>query len=303
MSIRAIKQIVQSTPTLEGAGVRLRRAFGFGDTTDFDPFLLLDDFRNDNPEDYLAGFPWHPHRGIETITYVLAGTVEHGDSLGNQGNLGAGDVQWMTAGSGILHQEMPKGDPQGRMHGFQLWANLPSSLKMTAPRYQDVSARDIPEVTDDDGTRVRIVCGDFWGQTGPIDGVAADPRYLDVFVPAGTRKTLPVETSRHAFAYVFAGGGTFRDASEPRAVQTDLVGDGTESTSMSQIGDRSLVLFDSGDEVTVQAGEEGIRFLLVSGKPIEEPVAWYGPIVMNTQAQLQQAYAELRDGTFIKTKR
>jgi quercetin 2,3-dioxygenase len=303
MSIRAIKQIVQSTPTLEGAGVRLRRAFGFGDTTDFDPFLLLDDFRNDNPEDYLAGFPWHPHRGIETITYVLAGTVEHGDSLGNQGNLGAGDVQWMTAGSGILHQEMPKGDPQGRMHGFQLWANLPSSLKMTAPRYQDVSARDIPEVTDDDGTRVRIVCGDFWGQTGPIDGVAADPRYLDVFVPAGTRKTLPVETSRHAFAYVFAGGGTFRDASEPRAVQTDLVGDGTESTSMSQIGDRSLVLFDSGDEVTVQAGEEGIRFLFVSGKPIEEPVAWYGPIVMNTQAQLQQAYAELRDGTFIKTKR
>ena len=303
MSIRAVKQIVQSTPTLEGAGVRLRRAFGFGDTTDFDPFLLLDDFRNDNPEDYLAGFPWHPHRGIETITYVLAGTVEHGDSLGNQGNLGAGDVQWMTAGSGILHQEMPKGDPQGRMHGFQLWANLPSSLKMTAPRYQDVSARDIPEITDDDGTRVRIVCGDFWGQTGPIDGVAADPRYLDVFVPAGTRKTLPVETSRHAFAYVFAGGGTFRDASEPRAVQTDHVGDGTESTPLSQIGDRSLVLFDSGDEVTVQAGEEGIRFLLVSGQPIEEPVAWYGPIVMNTQAQLQQAYAELRDGTFIKTER
>jgi redox-sensitive bicupin YhaK (pirin superfamily) len=303
MSIRAVKQIVQSKPTLEGAGVRLRRAFGFGDTTDFDPFLLLDDFRNDNPEDYLAGFPWHPHRGIETITYVLAGTVEHGDSLGNQGNLGAGDVQWMTAGSGILHQEMPKGDPQGRMHGFQLWANLPSSLKMTAPRYQDVSARDIPEITDDDGTRVRIVCGDFWGQTGPIDGVAADPRYLDVFVPAGTRKTLPVETSRHAFAYVFAGGGTFRDASEPRAVQTDHVGDGTESTSLSQIGDRSLVLFDSGDEVTVQAGEEGIRFLLVSGQPIEEPVAWYGPIVMNTQAQLQQAYAELRDGTFIKTER
>jgi redox-sensitive bicupin YhaK (pirin superfamily) len=302
MSIRAVKQIVQSKPTLEGAGVRLRRAFGFGDTTDFDPFLLLDDFRNDNPEDYLAGFPWHPHRGIETITYVLAGTVEHGDSLGNQGNLGAGDVQWMTAGSGILHQEMPKGDPQGRMHGFQLWANLPSSLKMTAPRYQDVSARDIPEITDDDGTRVRIVCGDFWGQTGPIDGVAADPRYLDVFVPAGTRKTLPVETSRHAFAYVFAGGGTFRDASQPRAVQTDHVGDGTESTSLSQIGDRSLVLFDSGDEVTVQAGEEGIRFLLVSGQPIEEPVAWYGPIVMNTRAQLQQAYAELRDGTFIKTE-
>jgi redox-sensitive bicupin YhaK (pirin superfamily) len=185
MSIRPVKRIVQSKPTVEGAGVNLRRAFGFGNTSDFDPFLLLDDFRNDNPDDYLAGFPWHPHRGIETITYVLAGSVEHGDSLGNHGSLGAGDVQWMTAGSGILHQEMPKGDPAGRMHGFQLWANLPSSLKMTAPRYQDVAAGDIPEVVDDDGTRVRVICGDFWGRRGPVDGVAADPRYVDVFVPAG----------------------------------------------------------------------------------------------------------------------
>src|SRR2546430_868795 len=164
MSIRPIKRIVQSQPTIEGAGVRLRRAFGFGDTKEFDPFLLFDDFRNENPEDYLAGFPWHPHRGIETITYVLAGTVNHGDSLGNKGALGAGDVQWMTAGSGILHQEMPRGDPQGRMHGFQLWANLPSSLKMTRPRYQDISGGDIPEVTDDDGTRVRVICGSFWGR-------------------------------------------------------------------------------------------------------------------------------------------
>ena len=184
---------------------------------EFDPFLLLDDFRNDNPDDYLAGFPWHPHRGIETITYVLAGTVEHGDSLGNRGSLGAGDVQWMTAGSGILHQEMPQGDAQGRMHGFQLWANLPSSLKMTAPRYQDVSAADIPEVTDDDGTRVRVICGDFWGKTGPVDGVAADPRYLDVSVPPGSGSGWRSRRSRHAFAYVFAGSGTFRDASEPRA--------------------------------------------------------------------------------------
>jgi len=258
----------------------------------------LDDFRNENPQDYLAGFPWHPHRGIETITYVLSGSVQHGDSLGNRGSLGAGDVQWMTAGSGILHQEMPQGDPRGRMHGFQLWANLPSALKMTAPRYQDIAASEIPEVTDDDGTRVRVICGSFWGKTGPVEGVAADPRYLDVWVPPGRRKTLPVESSRHAFAYVFEGSGTFRDASEPQAVRTEWVGDASGAPEMT--GNRSLVLFDSGDEITVQAGDAGIRFLLVSGRPIAEPVAWQGPIVMNTRAELERAYAELRDGTFIK---
>ena len=318
MSIRPVKRIVQSKPVIEGAGVKLRRAFGFGDTGEFDPFLLLDDFRNDRPDDYRAGFPWHPHRGIETITYVLAGQVEHGDSLGNRGNLGAGDVQWMTAGRGILHQEMPQGDAHGRMHGFQLWANLPASLKMTAPRYQDVVAKDIPEVVDDDGTRVRVICGDFAGKTGPIDGVAAEPRYLDVSVPPGRRKRLAVETSRHAFAYVFAGSGTFRDASTPRSVQTDHVEESVRRPDLIRSGlpqdltksgiephaddaaNRSLVLFDSGDEVVVQAGDEGIRFMLVSGKPLEEPVAWYGPIVMNTREQLQQAIAELRDGTFIK---
>ena len=298
MSIRPVKRVVESQPALEGAGVQLRRAFGFGATSDFDPFLLLDDFRNDDPAAYRAGFPWHPHRGIETITYVLAGTVEHGDSLGNRGQLGAGDVQWMTAGRGIFHQEMPQGDPQGRMHGFQLWANLPSSLKMTEPRYQDITSGDIPEVTDDDGTRARVICGSFWGQKGPVEGVAADPRYLDVFVPAGVRKRLPVETGRHAFAYVFEGGGTFRDASEPRGVATEKVGD--LGTAPESIGNRSLVLFDSGDEITVQAGEKGIRFLLVSGTPLEEPVAWRGPIVMNTNDELAQAYRELRDGTFIK---
>jgi redox-sensitive bicupin YhaK (pirin superfamily) len=298
MSIRPVKNVVASKPTLEGAGVKLRRAFGFGDTTDYDPFLLFDDFRNDRPEDYLAGFPWHPHRGIETITYVLAGMVEHGDSLGNRGSLGSGDIQWMTAGSGILHQEMPKGDQAGRMHGFQLWANLPSALKMTAPRYQDVQGKDVPEVVDDDGTTVRIVCGSFWGKTGPVEGVAADPRYLDIFVPPRVRKVLPVETSNHAFAYVFQGSGTFRDASSPRAVQTDVVGTGVERPDF--IGNRSMVLFDQGDEVVVQAGEEGIRFLLVSGKPIEEPVAWYGPIVMNTRQELQVALDELNRGTFIK---
>ncbi len=297
MSIRPVKRIVEAVPTMEGAGVKLRRAFGFGDTAETDPFLLFDDFRNERPVDYLKGFPWHPHRGIETITYVLAGTVAHGDSLGNQGTLGAGDVQWMTAGSGILHQEMPEGDPSGIMHGFQLWANLPSSQKMTAPRYQDVVSHEIPEVTDDDGTHVRIVCGEFWGRRGPVDGIAAEPSYLDISVPPGVRKTIPVDAYRHAFAYVFAGSGTFRDASKPMGVLTEKAEDVQlrEST-----GNRSLVLFDTGDEITVQAGDEGIRFLLVSGKPLEEPVAWYGPIVMNTKAELQQALSDLRDGTFIK---
>ena len=299
MSLRPVKDVRQSVPTMEGAGVQLRRAFGFGTTSEFDPFLLLDDFRNENPDAYLAGFPWHPHRGIETITYVLAGTVEHGDSLGNRRRMGAGDVQWMTAGSGILHQEMPKGDPQGRMHGFQLWANLPSSLKMTAPRYQDVSGRDIPSIVDDDGTHVRVVCGEFWGKRGPVDGIAAEPQYLDVSVPPNKRKTLPIEVTRHAFAYVFAGSGTFRDASGPLPVKTDDTGD-VDNAVYNDARDRSLVLFDRGDEVTVQAGDAGIRFLLVSGKPLEEPVAWYGPIVMNTEAELREAFKEIREGTFIK---
>jgi redox-sensitive bicupin YhaK (pirin superfamily) len=301
MSIRPIRRIVEAQPTIEGAGVLLRRAFGFGATDEFDPFLLLDDFRNDDPDAYLAGFPWHPHRGIETITYVLAGTVNHLDSLGNGGDLGAGDVQWMTAGSGIMHQEMPKGDSSGRMHGFQLWANLPASLKMTSPRYQDVSSADIPVITDDDGTSVRVVCGSFWGKTGPVDGVAADPRYLDVTVPPGLRKTLPVETTRHAFAYVFDGSGSFRDASEPQAVKTEHLKPGTGEL-LGETGNRSLVLFDNGDEITVQAGPSGVRFLLVSGRPIGEPVAWRGPIVMNTNEELRLAYTELHNGTFIKQR-
>jgi len=299
VSIRPIKRLIKAKPTIEGAGVHLRRAFGFGNTQDFDPFLLLDDFRNDKPEDYLAGFPWHPHRGIETITYILSGKVEHGDSLGNQGVLAAGDVQWMTAGSGIIHQEMPRGDSDGKMHGFQLWANLPSSLKMTAPHYQDVQSADIPEVVDDDGTKIRVICGSIWGATGPVDGIAAEPQYIDVSVPPGKRKSLPVETTRQAFAYVFAGSGRFCNASAPLDVPTEGVG--WSDTSLSEEADnRSLVLFDRGDEVSIQAGEKGIRFLLVSGKPIEEPVAWYGPIVMNTQEQLQQAFAEFKAGTFLK---
>ena len=299
MSTRSVKRLSKSKPTVEGAGVHLRRAFGFGNTSDFDPFLLLDDFRNDIPEDYLAGFPWHPHRGIETITYVLAGSVEHGDSMGNRGSIGAGDVQWMTAGSGIIHQEMPQGDQTGRMHGFQLWANLPASLKMTAPRYQEVKAQDIPVVTADDGTQVRVVCGSFWGASGPVEEVAADPTYLDVSIPPGKRRSLPVETHRRAFAYVFAGAGKFCNASAPLAVPTESVR-WLETTPPSEADNRSLVLFDSGDEVIVQAGDDGVRFLLVSGRPIEEPVAWYGPIVMNTQEQLRLAFEELREGTFLK---
>jgi len=299
MSLRPVKQILATQPTLEGAGVRLQRAFGFGKTKEFDPFLLLDDFRNEHPSDYLAGFPWHPHRGIETITYVLAGSVEHGDSLGNQGRMTAGDVQWMTAGSGILHQEMPKGDAEGRMHGFQLWANLPASLKMTAPRYQDIPSAAIPEVIDDDGTSARIICGEFWGRRGPVDGVAAEPSYVDVSVPPEKRKRIAIETTRNAFAYVFAGSGTFRDASDPQAVLTESGAD-PSAPARYEAANHSLVLFDRGDEIVVQAGDEGIRFLLVSGKPIEEPVAWYGPIVMNTPDELRQAVAELSDGSFIK---
>lgn len=299
VSIRTVKRIAKAKPALEGAGVHLRRAFGFGSTSDYDPFLLLDDFRNDIPDDYLAGFPWHPHRGIETITYVLAGTVEHGDSMGNSGTIGAGDVQWMTAGSGIIHQEMPKGDAVGAMHGFQLWANLPASLKMTPPRYQEVKAAEIPIVTEDDGTRARIICGNFWGTNGPVEGVAAEPIYLDITIPAGKRRSLPVEVSRHAFAYVFAGAGKFCNASGPLAVPTEPVS-WSDTTPPTEADNRSLILFDSGDEVVVEAGDEGIRFLLVSGQPLREPVAWYGPIVMNTQEELRQAFDELDKGTFLR---
>ena len=299
MSLRPVRQIFETKPTIEGAGVKLQRAFGFGKTREFDPFLLLDDFRNENPADYLAGFPWHPHRGIETITYVLAGEVQHGDSLGNKGRMTAGDVQWMTAGSGILHQEMPKGDENGRMHGFQLWANLPAALKMTDPRYQDIPSSAIPEVTEDDGTKARIICGTFWGKTGPVEGVAADPSYVDISLPPIKRRRIQVETTRNAFAYVFAGAGTFRDASAPQAVLTESAMD-PSADPVYDARNHSLVLFDSGDEIVVQAGPEGIRFLLVSGKPLEEPVAWYGPIVMNTQAELHQAMSELQRGTFIK---
>lgn len=300
MSLRPTLEARRAVPTMEGAGVRLHRAFGFQDPTELDPFLLFDDFRGDRPDDYMRGFPWHPHRGIETITYVLAGTVDHGDSLGNEGTLGAGDVQWMTAGSGILHQEMPRGNIVGQMHGFQLWANLPSSLKMTAPRYQDVKSADIPVIIDDDGTKVKVIVGEFWGKRGPVDGIAADPQYLDISVPPGVTKTIKIDTYRRAFAYVFSGAGQFVDASKPQGVLLEKEVMGEEVNIRDMSGNRTLIRFGTGDEIKVQAGPEGIRFLLISGAPLEEPVAWHGPIVMNTKDEIQQAIRDLRNGTFIK---
>ncbi|WP_341864058.1 pirin family protein [Gymnodinialimonas sp. 57CJ19] len=300
MSIRPILETRPAQATMEGAGVHLHRAFGFQDPSELDPFLLFDDFRNDDPALYAKGFPWHPHRGIETITYVLEGTVAHSDSLGNSGELGPGSVQWMTAGSGILHQEMPSGNAKGQMHGFQLWGNLPAADKMTAPRYQDITGSDIPEVTDDDGVKVRVITGAFWGQRGPVDGIAADPQYLDISVPPGVKKTFKIDTYRRAFAYVFQGAGAFVDASGPQGVLLEKEVMGEEVNIRDMSGNRTLIRFGNGDEVTVQAGEEGVRFLLISGAPIEEPVAWHGPIVMNTQAELQQAMRDLNNGTFIK---
>jgi redox-sensitive bicupin YhaK (pirin superfamily) len=299
MSIRPAIGSSLAQPTMEGAGVHLHRAFGFQEPDAHDPFLLLDDFRNDDPAAFERGFPWHPHRGIETITYVLEGSVEHSDSLGNAGSLGAGDIQWMTAGSGILHQEMPTGNARGQMHGFQLWANLLGSLKMTAPRYQDVEAQEIPEIHDDDGTVVKVVIGEFWGKRGPVDGIAADPLYLDIRVPAGVKKRFKVDTYRNTFAYVFSGQARFTDASAPSGVLLEKEVAGQELNIRDMSGNRTLIRFGTGDEIELQAGPDGVRFLLVAGTPIKEPVAWHGPIVMNTKAELQQAFAELRNDTFI----
>ena len=300
MTFRPVIATSQSQPAMEGAGVHLHRVFGFDDPSLTDPFLMMDDFRNDDPRMYSKGFPWHPHRGIETITYVLEGEVEHADSLGNRGVLGPGSIQWMTAGSGIVHQEMPLGDAKGQMHGFQLWANLPRDLKMTTPRYQDIGATDLPVEVDDDGTVVKVLIGSFWGKKSPVDGIAANPMLLDISVPAGRRKTFKVDTRANALAYVFAGSGRFRDASDPIGIQVEKEYQGQEMAFRDQSGNRTLVRFGSGDEITVQAGDKGLRFLLMTGRPIQEPVAWHGPIVMNTQAELRQAFEELNKGTFIK---
>ncbi len=296
---RRIRKVFTSRPTVEGAGVHLHRAIGFGDPQLFDPFLLLDDFRSDTPQDYVRGFPWHPHRGIETITYVLTGNVEHADSTGNAGSIGAGDVQWMTAGSGILHQEMPKGDAAGRMYGFQLWANLPASHKMMDSRYQGLTAAQIPEVTDSDGNKIKVICGQVNGTHGPVQDIITDPAYLDVSVAPGGIFVYPTPRDHTVFAYVIQGKGSFCQQKDPFSYEAT----GENYFDLQReplIGNRHLVLFGEGDAVSVKAEDEGMRLLLISGKPIHEPIAWYGPIVMNTQEELQQAFSELRQGKFIK---
>ena len=298
---RKIHKIMMSKPTLEGAGVHLHRAFGFSDTHTFDPFLLLDDFRNDNPADYAPGFPWHPHRGIETITYVLRGKVDHGDSMGNHGVISSGDVQWMTAGSGILHQEMPEGDPDGRMYGFQLWANLPRTHKMMAPRYQDIKSAQIPLVTLAGGVTVRLICGEVAGVRGPVQNIVIDPQVLDVTIPAKTRFTFPTQPGYTVFAYLIDGKATFCDEQDPFAYDRE----GSNYFDMQHdqwLGDRTLVVFEDGEQILVNTEDYPVRFLLISGRPIREPVAWYGPIVMNTEQELRQAFDELDQGTFIKKK-
>ncbi len=298
---RRIAQVFTSQPTIEGAGVHLRRAIGFADPSLFDPFLLLDDFRSDTPADYIAGFPWHPHRGIETITYVLAGTVEHADSTGNGGSIGAGDIQWMTAGRGILHQEMPQGDAVGRMHGFQLWANLPASRKMMEPRYQGLIAAQIPEVTDSNGNIIKVICGEVNETRGPVQDIITHPAYLDVTIPPAGTFVYATPREHTVFAYVIQGEASFSHQDDPYSYPAQ----GTNYFDMERtplIGNRHLVLFGEGTSVTVTARQEGVRFLLISGQPIREPIAWYGPIVMNTQEELRTAFEELRRGTFIKPR-
>jgi redox-sensitive bicupin YhaK (pirin superfamily) len=298
---RRIRKVVKSRATIEGAGVHLRRAIGWGHPELYDPFLLLDDFRSDEPSQYLKGFPSHPHRGMETITYVLRGEVEHGDSLGNRGVISPGDVQWMTAGSGIIHQEMPKGDADGAMYGFQLWANLPASNKMMEPRYRGVTSDQIPEVTDAGGATLKIIAGSAGGVTGPVRDVVTGPEYLDVTVPPGRSFTRPMPRGHTVFAYVIGGRGVFCQQNDPFSYEEE----GESYFDMERdhlIGDGHLVLFGDGDAVAVTAEAEPVRFLLISGKPIRERIAWYGPIVMNTQEELRVAFQELERGTFIKER-
>ena len=301
MTIRPVKTITKSKYTVEGAGVNLHRVFGYDELNLLDPFLMMDDFRSDNPRDYLNGFPWHPHRGIETITYILKGTIDHADSLGNKGELSDGDIQWMTAGSGIIHQEMPKGNQKGEMHGFQLWANLPSDKKMTKPRYQDIQSEAINEIKDDDGSSIKIIAGNYRGYFGPVDGISTKPNYLDISIPPLTSKRIPFDTRRQGFAYVFEGNANFSNSSKPMGIQIEKEFNGEEIKLRDMTGNRTLLTFDSGDEIQVKSGESGVRFLLISGLPIKEPVAWHGPIVMNTKEELKQAIQELNNGNFIKT--
>jgi redox-sensitive bicupin YhaK (pirin superfamily) len=296
---RKIQKVIKSRPTLEGAGVHLKRVFGYSEVPLFDPFLLLDDFRSDNPEHYIKGFPWHPHRGIETITYVLKGDVEHGDSMGNKGVISSGDTQWMTAGSGIIHQEMPKGDASGAMEGFQLWANLPKSQKMMDPRYREVKSEQVPEAVLENGTKIKIICGTVDGRQGPVRDIVIDPEYLDVTVPAKSELTHRTKRGHTVFAYVIGGEGLFCNEKDPFAYDVR----GVNYFDMQRepfVRNGMLVLFGDGDQVTVTTQGDTVRFLLISGKPIKETVAWYGPIVMNTEEELRIAFEEYQTGTFIK---
>ena len=298
---RKIKKIFRSKQTIEGAGVHLKRAFGSSEVGQFDPFLLLDDFRSANPNHYNKGFPWHPHRGIETITYILQGKVEHGDSLGNKGVIDPGDVQWMTAGSGIIHQEMPKGDASGRMEGFQLWANLPAAEKMMLPRYRDVKSNDIPVITLENDVQIKIICGTVNKIHGPVQDIMIDPEYLDITVPAHTVYEHPVKPGHTVFAYVIAGQGYFCKEKKPFIYEAE----GKNSFDMETdplASNGTLILFEDGRSVHIETGDPSIRFLLISGKPLNEPIAWHGPIVMNNQAELQLAFDEYRAGTFLKNK-
>ena len=296
---RQIKKVWKSKPTLEGAGVHLRRVFGNSEVPLLDPFLLLDDFRNTDPHQYIKGFPWHPHRGIETITYVLRGDVEHGDSMGNKGVITSGDMQWMTAGNGIIHQEMPQGDQDGVMEGFQLWANLPKSHKMMDPRYRDIKSSQVPEVATKSGAKVKVICGTVEAKQGPVRDIVTEPEYLDVVVPAFSEFVHKTTRGHTVFAYVIQGKGVFCNERNPFAYDVEGV-NYFDIERDSYIRDGMAVLFDDGDQVKVEAQGEPVRFLLISGKPIGEPVAWYGPIVMNTEEELKTAFEEYRDGTFIK---
>jgi quercetin 2,3-dioxygenase len=301
METRKIKKVIKSQPVLEGAGVRLKRAMGNKEVPQFDPFLLLDDFRSDHPEDYLNGFPWHPHRGIETITYVLKGTVEHKDSMGNNGIISQGDVQWMTAGSGIIHQEMPKGDKAGAMHGFQLWANLPASRKMMDPRYQEVKQSEIPEVVLDNGTKMKLICGSYKKTKSPIQDIVVDPEYLDITVPAHSEFLHPTKRGYTVFAYVIHGQGFLCKERKPFSYEAD--GENYFDIKREPYASNgALILFDDGDQVVAQTEDQSMRFLLISGKPIGEPIAWYGPVVMNTQKELEIAFREYQNNTFIKKR-
>lgn len=296
---RKIRKVLKGKPVIEGAGVHLHRVFGNSHVPMFDPFLLLDDFRNNDPYQYIKGFPWHPHRGIETITYVLTGDVEHGDSMGNKGVITSGDTQWMTAGSGIIHQEMPRGDDNGVMEGFQLWANLPKSHKMMDPRYRDVKSAQVPEVVLKNGAKIRIICGTVDGKQGPVRDIVTDPEYLDVTVPAHSEFVHTTKRGHTAFAYVIDGKGLFCNEKDPFAYHVEGV-NYFDMQRDSFVRNGMLVLFDDGDQVTVSTQGDAVRFLLITAKPINEPVAWYGPIVMNTEEELRTAFEEYRDGTFIK---